>query len=182
VIELTKVPSPVCYRLVDRSGTFPFRVEMQLHDHGEGQGTLTIRHDGQAWTHYWSHMGCQLRDFLADSSDCYVVRKLAPGISEALIDWDAVRELIKRKLLERECANGDPYSKDHDDLGDDLDMLSRLDDHDLSGQSGYELLCRAFKSSDFEDWELPKILNPEYQRLERCVCIEACKQLQKEQS
>jgi hypothetical protein len=180
VIELMKVPSPVCYRLVDRSGTFPFRVEMQLHDHGEGQGTLTIRHDGQAWTHYWSHMGCQLRDFLADSSDCYVVRKLAPGISEALIDWDAGRVLLKQLLEARANDPADRYT--FCELAAHLRDLVLTDDQQMPGQ--HHLLSTAFQSDDYEDWGLPEVPDPEYQRLERCVrmCIEACKQLQQEQS
>lgn len=180
VLTIHEIPSPRCWRISDPTALHGFSLEMQLTDHRPGQGTLTVRHDGNSWTHYWSAMGGQtVMQFLAVSDAHYVVNKLQPSIDDEIIDWDRTRELIRANLTARADDPDDEYS--HSSLRDDLWQLERTDDHDMQGTAGYELLGHAFRTFDVECWELPKIPNPDYQRLERLVsmCIDACKELTK---
>lgn len=78
-------------------------IAVMTENFGPGQGKITITCFGEAWSHYWSHMGekTTLEDFFLQASRDYLICKLKAGIRDEIDDDDdeALETLLKRKII-----------------------------------------------------------------------------------
>lgn len=91
-------------------------IAVMIDDYGQGAAKVTITCFGEAWSHYWSHMGegVSLMDFFIKASDDYIVCKLKTGIDDQVqdLDPDKMEKALKAEIirlrreytLSRECA------------------------------------------------------------------------------
>ena len=138
-------------------------VSVIAEDFGPGQGKITITCFGEAWSHYWSHMGetNKLADFFCSCDEHYLARKLKTGIKSEVDDDDpdALTELMRKEIIKdrREGDISKETARERWDRAENYD--SRLD--------GHELLYEVFGD---EYWYCtPKMPNPDYQYLCRII-------------
>lgn len=138
-------------------------IEILIRDYKIGQGDLTIRHDGESWTHYWSSMGCELLNFISQSQPDYICTKLSPFLDHDRIAVDEVKNFllnyIIKKRIDRELSRTEAR-----DLFDsvsylDFDRIEGNEDviHDVIGGEWW--------------YDLPREPNPDYVKLREIVSI-----------
>jgi len=135
-----------------------------LEDHGNGRGTLTVRHDGDAWTHFWGNMGCDLRPFLRSSHPDYIVRKLQIGIKKTVADEsaEALVQHARAHIIERR-RQGDLTRDQARELWDEAEWFS---DDGIASQT--DRMAEIFGDCWWEDG-IPQKPNQEYARLRAVV-------------
>jgi len=142
-------------------------VAVIVEDFGPGQGKITITCFGDAWSHYWSHMGedNKLADFFCGCDEHYLAKKLKSGINSKIDDDDdeALEKLLKVKIIEG--RKDDSFNKNQArDLWDRTKCVEASNPsahsdllYDVLGDEwwcctpkkpnpGYEYLCRIIKT------------------------------------
>lgn len=141
-------------------------ISVIVEDFGPGQGKITITCFGEAWSHYWSHMGetNKLMQFFTQCDNDYIVGKLKTGISHEIDDEDDDRltELLRKEII-KDRRSGDLRKEIARDYWDDTQWVSWDSRADLC----YKILG--------DDWwyMTPKKPNPDYLYL--CEIIRAIK-------
>lgn len=74
-----------------------------IENTGPGAGKITITCWGEAWTHYWSHMGegNTLEQFFGHCDEHYIAGKLKTGIEDEIDDddEDALLLILKKEII-----------------------------------------------------------------------------------
>lgn len=153
--------------ITDVTGLDPITVYAE--DFGPGQGKITITCFGEAWSHYWSHMGetTKLADFFCSCDEDYLAHKLKTGIDDEIDDDDSelLEQLLKKEIIKDRLTTG--IGKDR--ARELWKRVVALDPHDITEKSD---LC--FEVLGDEWWyRTPKKPNPNYQYL--CCIINAVK-------
>jgi len=131
-------------------------------DQGPGAGKITITCFGEAWTHYWSHMGetTKLMPFFVKASDDYLVGKLKTGIDAEVQDLDPERmeAALKREIV-LQRRDGDLDRRRARELWNDAERVHEGDYADI------------FSDVFGDDWwySLPHSPNPDYLYLTNIV-------------
>lgn len=133
-------------------------IAVMIEDCGDGAGKITITCWGEAWTHYWSHMGCGVKfmDFFSKASDDYLVGKLKTGIEHEVKDLDPERmeAVLKAEIvrLRREDRLTHEAARDFWNQAEWVD------------ESNYD---NTFSEVFQDEWwyDLPRKPNPDYQYL-----------------
>ena len=133
-----------------------------IEDFGPGAGKITITSFGEAWTHYWSHMGKQhtMRSFFLKCETPYLIGKLSNGIRKQITDEDdeaLVEILCKEVIKRRRCHDLSP------------EMARDMWDNCLNVHFGeHQDLCSEILGDEW--WgDLPKKTNPDYEHLGKIV-------------
>lgn len=132
-------------------------------DFGPGQGKITITCFGEAWSHYWSHMGerNKLADFFCKCDEHYLAGKLKTGINSEIDDDDpdALIALLQKEII-KDRRQGDI---NHETARDRWNQAQNYDPR----WDGHDLLCEVLGD---EYWYCtPKKPNPEYAYLCRII-------------
>lgn len=139
-----------------------------IEDFGPGAGKITITSFGEAWTHYWSHMGTQhtMRSFFLKCETQYLIGKLSNGIKKQITDEDpdALQPVLRKKVIKGRKEG--LFTAD-----EARDLWGKIEWADISDkcadQDTRDLLCELFGG---EWWEgLPKKTNPDYEHLGKIV-------------
>ncbi|MFZ2269067.1 MAG: hypothetical protein WAV95_15940 [Azonexus sp.] len=138
-------------------------VAVMVEDFGPGEGKITITCFGEAWSHYWSHMGetNKLADFFCSCGEHYLAGKLKTGIRDEVDDDDpeALTALMRKEII-KDRREGD-ISK-----GVARERWNKAEGYD-SRWDGHELLYEVFGD---EYWYCtPKKPNHEYEYLCRII-------------
>lgn len=150
-------------------------VAVIVENHGKGAGKITITCWGEAWSHFWSHMGesSTLEAFFCGCGEHYLAGKLKSGIRDEIDDDDneALEALLKAEIVKDRRAGDLTHEKARDlwneaicvSYGNHADIC-----YDILGDEwgyrmpkkpnhAYEYLCRiiltvqaAFKASELE--------------------------------
>ena len=141
-------------------------ISVYIEDFGPGAGKITITCFGEAWSHYWSHMGEQhtLATFFSKCDQHYLAGKLKNGIDHIIRDDDpaSVEQALKRKIIERRLE--DSFDKETArGLWNEVEYMAEGIAGNAIGDSESELLFHLFGD---EWWHcLPKKTNPAYEYL-----------------
>ena len=148
-------------------------ISVIVEDFGPGQGKITITCFGDAWSHYWSHMGetNKLADFFCSCDEHYIARKLKNGIEDTISDDDpeALTRLLRGEII-KDRRLGDitrEVARDYWDRAENYD--AEFDGHELL----YEVLGDEFW------YRTPKKPNPDYEYL--CLIIKTVQKAFKSQ-
>lgn len=129
-------------------------------------GRLTVQCYGDAWSHYWSHMGCSsLVDFLLTSNVEYITRKMwNTSMKDEVLDVTGTVNRMKAVICENRL--GGYLSKDKArDLWDSTEDL--LSDHDEDDPVIPDVVAEVFGGDWWESLEYRKSDN--WVRLETIV-------------
>lgn len=131
-------------------------------DFGQGVGKITITCFGEAWTHYWGHMGEQhtMRSFFLKCDTPYLIDKLKTGIRGQIADDDddALVKILCKRVIERRRS------------GDLTLEVARYmwDDCQNANFGDHENLCAEVLGGDWRDY-MPRKSNPEYEHMGKIV-------------
>lgn len=131
-------------------------------DYGPGQGKITITCFGEAWSHYWSHMGekTKLAEFFRKCDEDYLAGKLKTGIQDEIEDDD--EEGLTASLRDRIIKDRRIGDLDKNEARELWDDAGRVDWHDRA-----DICYRVFGD---EWWHLtPQKPNHEYVYLCRII-------------
>lgn len=70
--------------------------DKSVNGHRQYEGILSIHSDYGSYGYWWSCMGCQLPEFLADIDASYLLGK----ISRTETDWDSAEKRLKAAVIE----------------------------------------------------------------------------------
>jgi hypothetical protein len=146
--------------ITDVKGMDP--ISVMAEDFGPGAGKITITCWGEAWTHYWSHMGEQntMRSFFLKASTSYLIGKLKTGIRSRVDDEnDEALSLAMRKWIIAHRRDGGLTAEEARAQWDQAELVTFGDHVDL---------CREVFGDEW--WEhLPKKANPDYEHIGKIV-------------
>jgi hypothetical protein len=136
-------------------------INVFLEDFGPGAGRITIERVGEAWSHYWSHMGEShtITSFLAECDAPYLVNKLKPDMSSMVVDEDALPAHVRAAIC-CQRREGDLSKKDARRLFDRSELMGH---HSEEGDFLYGVFG--------DEWwlQLSEKPNPDYLDLKEIV-------------
>lgn len=138
-------------------------ISVMIEDFGPGAGEITITCAGEAWTHYWGHMGKHhtMRSFFLKCSTPYLIGKLKTGIERRIgsKDDELLQQTLRKHILEGR-REGRIKPDEARELWDEAEYAS------FDGE--YQELCQLVFGPEW--WfNLPKEDNPEYTYLGKIV-------------
>ena len=139
-------------------------IAVMIEDCGDGAGKITITCWGEAWTHYWGHMGSGVRlmDFFSKASDDYLVGKLKTGIEREVKDLDPERmeKCLKAEIVRLRRED----SLTHEAARDFWSQAEWVDESNYG-----DIFSEVFQ----DEWwyELPRKPNPDYEYLVNIVKV-----------
>lgn len=131
-------------------------ISAMIEDFGPGAGKITITCAGEAWTHYWSHMGEHhtMRSFFLKCNTPYLIGKLKTGIERRIgsKDDELLQQTLRKHILKRRREGG----------------IKSDEARELWDEAEYQELCQLVFGPEW--WfNLPKEDNPEYTYLGKIV-------------
>lgn len=109
-------------------------VAVIVEDFGPGQGKITITCFGEAWSHYWSHMGenTTLADFFCKCDEGYIAGKLKTGINSEVEDddEDKLTAALRAQIIQDRRA-GEYGTREARELWDDAGYVEWYNRADL---------------------------------------------------
>lgn len=137
-------------------------IAVMTEDFGPGAGKITITCDGEAWTHYWSHMGENntIRSFFGKCETPYLVGKIKGRIDARIPDEDdeALHTLLRKTIIE--CRREGDLTRDK--------ARDLWEESTFACFGEHRALCEEVLGDDW--WHhTPTQINPEYEWLTEIV-------------
>lgn len=79
------------------------QVNVYLEDFGPGSGKITISHESETWSAYWSAMGktTAVDQFFCRCDEDYLIGCLAPYLQSSIFCGMALQKLARKSVIER---------------------------------------------------------------------------------
>ena len=120
-------------------------IAVYLEDFGPGQGKVVLTCSDDSWSRYWSHMGekTDIRAFLLEAGEHYLVRKFAPGLDPTETDYDSIVDHTRSKILGMRQL-GELSKEQARKYWDEAEGLADIADNNLLQEHYGELLWDVF--------------------------------------